>query len=110
MPRLLDDGNPIFLQPGVDLNQALVEGTPAVTLIEVLLRKLVAQVGKIEKGPLLIYRNWLDRELRVPWYYALTHPLAGLLFTGILAQSTWRILTGRGVDWSGRNYLQKARK
>lgn len=69
-----------------------------------------ALISTLELGPLLIYRNWLDRELRVPWYYALTHPLAGLLFTGILAQSTWRILTGRGVDWSGRNYLQKARK
>lgn len=69
-----------------------------------------ALISTLELGPLLIYRNWLNRELRVPWYYALTHPLAGLLFTGILAQSTWRILTGRGVDWSGRNYFQKARK
>jgi chlorobactene glucosyltransferase len=67
-------------------------------------------ISALELGPLLVYRRWLDRELNVPWYYALTHPLAGLLFTGILAQSTWRIVTGRGVDWSGRNYFQKAEK
>ena len=40
-------------------------------------------------------------------YYALTHPLAGALFTGILAQSTWRVLTGKGVDWRGRRYYEK---
>ncbi len=69
-----------------------------------------AVLSLLELGPLLLYRRWLDRELNVPWYYGLTHPLAGLLFTGILAQSTWRIVTGRGVDWSGRNYFQRGQK
>jgi chlorobactene glucosyltransferase len=64
-------------------------------------------ISVLELGPLFIYRRWLDKELRVPWYYMLTHPLAGLMFTGILAQSTWRIVAGKGVDWSGRNYLQQ---
>ncbi|HEY3993070.1 MAG TPA: glycosyltransferase [Ktedonobacteraceae bacterium] len=64
-------------------------------------------LGALELGPLLVYRRWLDKELRVPWYYMFTHPLAGIVFTGILAQSTWRIITGRGVDWSGRSYLKK---
>lgn len=64
-------------------------------------------ISILELGPLLAYRRWLDRELRVPWYYMFTHPLAGALFTGILAQSTWRVLTGRGVDWSGRSYYKK---
>jgi chlorobactene glucosyltransferase len=59
----------------------------------------------LELGPLLAYRRWIDRELDVPWYILLTHPLAGLLFTGILAQSTWRVVTRRGVDWRGRNYF-----
>jgi chlorobactene glucosyltransferase len=57
-----------------------------------------------EVAPLLAYRNWLNRSLNVPWYYALTHPLAGAIFEGILAQSSWRILTRRGVDWRGREY------
>lgn len=62
-------------------------------------------ISVLELGPLLAYRRWLDKELRVPWYFMLTHPLAGLLFTGILAQSTWRLLTGKGVDWRGRQYF-----
>jgi chlorobactene glucosyltransferase len=65
----------------------------------------VALLSTLELGPLLAYRRWLDKQLRVPWPFTLTHPLAGLLFTGILAQSTWRILTGRGVDWRGRRYF-----
>ncbi|HLH60073.1 MAG TPA: glycosyltransferase [Ktedonobacteraceae bacterium] len=62
-------------------------------------------VTLLELLPLLAYKNWVDRELRVPWYYALTFPLAGAIFEGILAQSAWRVLTGRGVDWRGRRYF-----
>ncbi len=58
----------------------------------------------IELAPLLAYRLWLNRMLRVPWYYAFTHPLAGAIFEGILGESTWRVLTRRGVDWRGRQY------
>lgn len=38
---------------------------------------------------------------------AFTHPLAGAVFEGILAQSTWRVLGHKGVDWRGRNYYQQ---
>ncbi len=71
-------------------------------------RKEMAAAALVELTPLLAYRFWEDRELRVPWYYAFTHPLAGAVFTGILAQSTWRVLTGKGVDWRGRRYYDHA--
>lgn len=58
----------------------------------------------LELGSVLSYRRWLDRNLDVPWYYAFTYPLAAALFTGILAESAWRVLTHKGVDWSGRTY------
>ena len=58
----------------------------------------------LEMVPLLAYRVWLNKQLHVPWYYALTHPIAGAFFEGILGQSMWRVLTKRGVDWSGRVY------
>jgi chlorobactene glucosyltransferase len=58
----------------------------------------------LELAPLLTYRVWLNRQLKVPAYYALTHPLAGAIFEGILGESTWRVLTKRGVDWRGRRY------
>ncbi len=58
----------------------------------------------LELGCVLAYRRWLDHSLDVPWYYAFTYPLAAALFTGILGESAWRILTHKGVDWSGRLY------
>jgi chlorobactene glucosyltransferase len=64
----------------------------------------VAAVSALELAPLLAYRFWEDRALAVPWYYAATHPLAGAVFEAILANSTWRVLTRRGVDWRGRSY------
>src|SRR5437588_3744532 len=30
----------------------------------------------LEIGAALGYRSWMDKQLDVPWYYALTHPLA----------------------------------
>lgn len=61
----------------------------------------------LELSMLLAYRRWLDKELGVPWYYALTHPLAGAVFEAILAQSAWRVLSHEGVDWRGRTYYQQ---
>lgn len=58
----------------------------------------------VELLPLLSYRLWLNNMLRVPWYYAFTHPLAGVIFEGILGESTWRVLTHKGIDWRGRQY------
>ncbi len=64
----------------------------------------------LELTPLLAYRTWLNKLLRVPWYYSLLHPLAGVIFEGILAQSSWRVLTGAGVDWRGRQYHNERKK
>jgi len=70
-------------------------------------RREINLAASAELAPLLAYRGWLDRMLGVPWYYALTHPLAGILFEGILAQSAWRVIARRGVDWRGRQYYAK---
>ncbi|GAC1675572.1 MAG: hydroxychlorobactene glucosyltransferase CruC [Ktedonobacteraceae bacterium] len=58
----------------------------------------------LELAVLLAYRAWLNRSLHVPWYYAFSHPLAGVVFEGILGQSMLYILSGKGVDWRGRRY------
>jgi hypothetical protein len=60
----------------------------------------------LELGPLLAYHISIDKELRVPWYYAFAYPLAAFLFEIILAQSTWRVLLRKGVDWRGRQYYK----
>ncbi len=93
-------------------------GLPMVTIVPFLvpfLTLLDRRLGRIERLgiaatgliPLLTYRIWLNRLLEVPAIYALTHPLAGGLFTGILGQSFWRVLSGVGVDWRGRTYSGK---
>ncbi len=95
-------------------------GLPAVTILPFLLPLFAPLTRKRQEGrissreanvataaaltPLLLYRCWLNRQLQVPWYYAFTHPLAGAIFDGILSQSMWRIITGKGVDWRGRQY------
>jgi chlorobactene glucosyltransferase len=90
-------------------------GLPMVSILPFLLPLIrLSRRGKgeaslltlLELGPLLTYRIWINDALDVPWYYAFTHPLAGAVFAGILAQSTWRVLTGKGVDWRGRVYYQ----
>ncbi len=66
--------------------------------------KEACALALLELAPPLAYRWWEDSALEIPWYYAFTHPLAGMLFEGILAQSAWRVLSGKGVDWRGRRY------
>lgn len=61
----------------------------------------------LELTSLLAYRTWLNKQLHVSWYYTLSHPLAGAIFEGILARSSWLILTRTGVDWRGRQYYNE---
>ena len=67
----------------------------------------IGAAATLELTTLLLYRLWLNRMLRVPWYYSFTHPLAAAIFTGILGESSWRVLTHKGVDWRGRVYHDK---
>jgi len=69
-----------------------------------------ALVTILETGSVAFYRDMLNKQLSVPWYYTLTHPLAGAVFEGILAQSALRILTHKGVDWRGRQYHSNQRQ
>lgn len=91
---------------------------PFIALLALLRRKPIfglaagelAAATLIELTPLLAYRAWEDQEIEVPWYYAFTHPLAGAVFEGILAQSTWQVLTRQGVEWRGRRYYKDSEK
>jgi chlorobactene glucosyltransferase len=99
-------------------------GLPMVAIVPFLLpliawisrRKLVrgkvitsSEIGAaalLELGPLLSYHISIDKELNVPWYYALAYPLAASLFECILVQSAWRVLRRKGIDWRGRQYYK----
>ena len=58
----------------------------------------------LELGPLLSYQLSIDKDLNVPWYYAFVYPLAAFFFECILAESAWRVLRRKGIDWRGRQY------
>jgi chlorobactene glucosyltransferase len=88
-------------------------GLPMITIVPFLLpllglfafRREITIAALAELTPLVAYRLWLNSSLNVPWYYVATHPLAGGLFEGILAQSAWRVVRRKGVDWRGRQYF-----
>jgi chlorobactene glucosyltransferase len=54
-------------------------------------------------------RRRIDREFNVPEQYAVTTPLASIVVIGILLNSMRRSLSGKGVDWKGRNYADAAK-
>ncbi|GAC1450997.1 MAG: hydroxychlorobactene glucosyltransferase CruC [Ktedonobacterales bacterium] len=60
--------------------------------------------GATQVTAILVYRTDVNRGLGVPGRYAWTHPLGAAVFTGILARSAWRKLTGQGVQWRNRTY------
>jgi len=89
---------------------AMIAGLPLACIVPFLLpiagllrrNRAAALAGGVALSSVIAYRSWLDREMRIPWRYAWTHPLAAAIFTGILARSFWRKASGRGVTWRGR--------
>ncbi len=55
---------------------------------------------------LLAKRVWVARGLEIPVWSALGVPLGALVFAGIMANSAFRVLSGKGVMWKGRLYRQ----
>jgi chlorobactene glucosyltransferase len=51
--------------------------------------------------------SWGMRRAAFPRRLALLQPLGTALFAAIIANSTWSVLSGRGVEWRGRRYFGK---
>ena len=98
---------------GVAFFLLMIAGLPLVTIMPFALavgglatrRPRLVMSGAIASAAALAYRAWLQREMRVPWHYVWTLPLAGAIFTGILVRGALRSLSGRGVEWKGRSYV-----
>jgi chlorobactene glucosyltransferase len=97
---------------GLPFFVAMLLGLPAIAIVPFVLpfaalsRRFrgMAVAGCAAALSALLYRARLNASLGVPRRYALTHPLGGAIFTGILARSFWRVRSGRGVNWRGRTY------
>jgi len=48
--------------------------------------------------------TWGFRRVGIPARLALYQPLGTAIFGAIVVNSTWRVLSGRGVEWRGRTY------
>jgi chlorobactene glucosyltransferase len=48
--------------------------------------------------------SWGFRKTKLPRHYGLYQPLGAAFFAAVALNSTWRVLSGRGVEWRGRRY------
>ena len=55
-------------------------------------------------GALLGVRAAAARGMGLPAWWALTTPLGAGVFAAIMLVSAWKVLSGRGVTWKGRQY------
>jgi chlorobactene glucosyltransferase len=55
---------------------------------------------------LICERAKVARKLEISPWYAFTTPLGAGVFAAMMLTSTWNVISGRGVTWKGRVYLQ----
>ncbi len=61
-------------------------------------------------GALLWARAAVSRGLGISRLYALTVPIGAGVFAAIMLASAWKVLSGRGVTWKGRQYQIAGRR
>lgn len=58
-------------------------------------------------GYLIYVRAKVAFNMRISRWYALTTPLGAGVFASMMLTSAWKVLSGQGVTWRGRNYRPK---
>ncbi len=58
-------------------------------------------------GYLITMRVKVALNMRISGWYALTTPLGAGVFAAMMLTSAWKVLSGQGVTWRGRNYRPK---
>ncbi len=58
-------------------------------------------------GFLIYVRIRVSRGMNISGWYALTTPLGAGVFAAMMLTSAWKVLSGQGVTWRGRNYRPK---
>ena len=58
-------------------------------------------------GIILYYRVRTAHQMGISGWYALTTPLGAGVFAAMMFTSAWKVLSGQGVTWKGRNYDPK---
>jgi chlorobactene glucosyltransferase len=55
---------------------------------------------------ILVLRMKINHLMGISRWYALTTPLGAGVFAAMMLTSAWKVLSGQGVTWKGRNYKQ----
>jgi hypothetical protein len=55
----------------------------------------------------ILVRAGVARKMKISPWFAFTTPLGAAVFAAMMITSAFRVLTGRGVTWKGRNYVSK---
>ena len=58
-------------------------------------------------GYLIFIRARIAQEMDIPRWYAWTTPLGAGVFAAMMLTSAWKVISGQGVTWRGRNYKPK---
>lgn len=58
-------------------------------------------------GTAALFLRRIEQNLGLPARYLLTAPLGGAIFLAIIANSLFRLLSGKGVQWKGRTYQRQ---
>lgn len=83
---------------------------PPLTLIYALVnRRYTTRTEALKQAPLqilpmLALRVAVCRQMKISPLYAFAYPLSVAMGNAMLLFSLYRVLSGRGVDWKGRNY------
>jgi chlorobactene glucosyltransferase len=68
----------------------------------------LALAAAVQLGVSLGVRYLTDRTFGLPARYTLTQPIGQVAFLVLLAASFYKVITGQGVTWKGRRYLERA--
>lgn len=58
-------------------------------------------------GYLVYFRFMVAKEMEIPRWYAWMTPLGAGVFAAMMLTSAWKVISGQGVTWRGRNYKPK---
>lgn len=58
-------------------------------------------------GIIFYLRARVARSMKISGWYGFTASLGAAIFTGMMIDSTWKVLSGKGVTWKGRTYDPK---
>ncbi len=86
-----------------------VSALPPILALRALARRRYVEAAEALacSAAIMAAASWAIRRTRLPWRLGLYQPLGTAFLAAITLNSTFRVLSGRGVEWRGRQYSGK---